>query len=210
MTEDEYKILEVLFMTPWTDKRANSRMKKCEAIYEMSKAAGRGCILELGAHRGRGAISAAFGARAGNKVPIFTVDTHSDRRGWAGERYCQQDKARFLDYARLAGVYVTLISMDVDEACLGWYRPISLLLWDIGGKDRLRDDFLRWGRYVIPGGVFSIGEGDIKGQCQFGSEEIMAMAVKGNEWEVGKQYPEGHVYTLKKLAWKNLGGNPVD
>lgn len=200
MTEQEYEILEDLYMDRWLDKRGNSLMKKCEALYELGRNAAGGRILELGAYHGCGAISLAFGARAGNGVPVFTIDSHTKRQGWAGEWYYPQDKARFFDCVKVAGVDVTLFSMTVDEAFSKWDRPISLLFWDLGMKDRLPHDFAKWGRHVIRGGVFATREGgDRKRQRQLGSAQVMEKAIKSGNWAMGKQYPEGHVYTLEKL-----------
>jgi len=199
MTEDEYTILEDLFMMRWTDKRGNSLMKKCEVLYDLAKNADGGRILELGTYHGCGAISLAFGARAGNGMPVYTIDDHVKRKGWAGEDYYPQDKARFFDCVMNAGVDVTLISMNVDEAFPKWDQPIALLFWDLGMKNRLREDLHAWGRLVVPGGIFAIREGgDRKGLRQLGSESVMADAVKSGTWFFGKQHPKGHVYTLEK------------
>lgn len=200
MTEQEYQILEDLYMDRWKDKRGNSLMKKCEALYELASNADGGRILELGAYHGCGTISLAFGARAGNNAPVHTIDDHGKRQGWAGEWYYPQDRARFDDCVKNAGVDVTLFSMTIEEAFPKWDQPIALLFWDLGMKDRLRGDLQKWGRHVIPGGVFAIREGYKKkgGKGQLGSECVMAEVVKSGKWFYGKQYPEGHVYTLKK------------
>lgn len=201
MTEDEYEILEDLYMDRWADKRGNSLMMKCDALYEMAKVADGGRVLELGAYHGCGTIALAFGVRAGpmslGLARIYTIDDHSNRRGWAGENYYTQDAARFHDCVRVAGVNVTLFSMNVDEAFTKWDQPIALLFWDLGMKNRLRDDFLKWGRHVISGGVFAIREGDKKGKPQLGSEHVMRQATRQG-WALGEQYPAGHVYTLVK------------
>lgn len=201
MTEEEYQILEDLYMMRWADKRNNSLMKKCEALYELAKSAIGNAIVELGAHHGCGTISLYFGSRAGTGVPVLTVDDHVKRQGWAGEWYYPQDKARFLDCIKVAKADVTLVSRSVDNAFVYALRrnlQIGLLFWDLGVKNRLRRDFETWGRLVVPGGVFAIREGDKKGKPQLGSDIVISQAVKSGKWELGKQFPQGHLYTLRK------------
>lgn len=200
MTEEEYTILEDLYMDRWPGaKRTNSLMRKCEALYELAKEARGGAVVELGAYHGCGIISLAFGARAGDGLQVFTVDDHVRRQGWAGEWYYLQDKARFLDCVKVAGVDVTLVSRSVDGALKLFKRGgIVLLVWDLGVKDRLQKDFDSWDPLVSRGGVFAVREGDRKGKPQLGSDVVMRRAVKSGEWELGKQFPKGHLYTLRK------------
>jgi len=201
MTEEEYKILEDLYMDRWDGqaKRTNSLMRKCEALYSLAKEASDGVIVELGTWHGCGAVSLAFGARAGNDLQVFTVDDHAKRQGWAGEHYYPQDMERFFDCIKVAGVNVVLVPSTVDAA-LKWAAQmrIALLVWDLGVRGRLREDFMAWGKLVIPGGVFTMREGDRKGKRQLGSEEVMADAIKGGKWELGEQFPQAHLYTLRK------------
>lgn len=204
MTEREYQILEDLYMTRWgnSEKRTNSLMRKCEALYELAKAAYGAPIVELGGHHAGGAIPLAFGTRAGNNLQVFSIDDHVSRKGWAGEPYFHQDKARFLDCVRVANVKVTLVSKSVDDAYnsanrLGFSR-ISLLFWDLGMKDRLHHDFAKWGPLVNHNGIFAIREGDKGGWRQLGSEAVMRAAIATGKWIEGPQYPRGHLYTLRK------------
>lgn len=199
MTEEEYQILEDLYTADrWPDnRRGNSLMKKCEALYGLARQVEEGCIVELGTHHGCGTIPLAFGAWAGNRGPVYTIDDYTKKEGWAGEGYYPQDKARFLDCIRVAGVQdrVMLIEKDVTKANKGWSLPIALLFWDLGMRDRLSFDFWAWGHLIIPGGIFAIREG---GDRFLGSREVMKSAVESGVWAYGEQFPDGHTYTLVK------------
>ena len=198
MIEEEYQILEDLFMGGWPDnRRGNSLMRKCEALYGLAKRAEGGCIVELGTFHGCGTIPLAYGAQAGYGVPVYTVDDYVEKKGWAGEPYCPQDMARFLDCIMAAGVRgeVTLIQKTVTDAVRSWARPISLLFWDLGMRDRLASDFLAWGQRIVPGGAFAVREG---GSLVFGSGAVWMDATMNGEWSLGEQFPTGHVYTLVK------------
>lgn len=213
MTEEEYQIIEDLYMTRWPveKRRKNSYMRKCDALYHLAQRtiAPGTCIVELGAWHGAGAISLAMGSRAGKGLPVYAIDTFTNRTGWAGEKYCPQDKKRFLSCVAYAGVKVTLIQKDVRKAGKGWGwgLPISLLVWDLGWdldmeECRLQGDFDMWGRHIVPTGVFAMVEGGgSKGRKPrlFGSEEVMERAIAGGGWVPGIQFPQGHLYTLVKV-----------
>lgn len=204
MTEAELQILEDLYMTRWPikDRRSNSYMKKCIALYQLAQQAvvPNTCFVELGAWHGAGSISLAMGSRAGRGFPVYAVDTFIHRTGWAGEKYYPQDKKRFLDCVKYAGVDVTLAQMDVGEACKQWTRPISLLVWDLGTENRLATDFNAWKHHVVQAGVFAVVEGGgSKGKKPrlFGSKRLMNKATKRG-WTLGPQFPESHLYTIVK------------
>ena len=138
MTEEEYQILEDLYMMKWPaeKRRTSSPMKRCEALYKLAKAAKGGVIVELGTYHGAGAVALAFGARAGHRMPVYTVDDYIERAGWVGEKYYPQDRERFFDCVAHAGVEVELIQKNATEAGEGWSDPVSLLSWDLGVKER--------------------------------------------------------------------------
>lgn len=201
MKEEECQILEDLYMDKWegSAKRSNPRMRKCDALYELAKVAIGEAIVELGTYHGCGAIALSFGARAGTNLPVYTVDDHIGRRGWAGEMYFPQDKARFLDCVKVARADVTLVSRSADDAFPWAVREglkIGLLFWDLGEEKRLQRDFETWGSLVIPGGVFVIREGGQGGKPHFRSDIFIPRAAESDEWELGEEFHDARIHTL--------------
>lgn len=203
MTEEEYQILGDLYMTKWPAerRRTSSPMRRCEALYHLAKRAQGGVIVELGTYHGAGAISLAFGARAGYRMSVYTVDDYIGRVGWAGEKYYPQDRERFFDCIAYAGVEVSLIQKNATEAGEGWSDPVSLLSWDLGVKERLFFDLQIWKRHMIPGGIFAVKEagGGPHEYWQMGFESVKEIALTIG-WEEGEQFPEGHIYTLRWMG----------
>jgi len=160
---------------------------QADIFYSYAKQAEKGCIVELGTYRGRGAVALALGTRDGHGLKVYTIDDYSERKGWIGEHYGPDDKAAFLMNVKVAGLEedIKLLQIDILEAANAyrkwWEEGISLLLWDTGVFDRIKGDFDAWKDYVVLGGVFLMK--DAQGYC-LGSEEIVAEIENNGRWEI--------------------------
>ena len=178
--EDAWKILEPL--SDWPEIRRH----KIRTLYELATEAQGGCIVELGAYHGLGAINLALGARDGSGPKVYTVDDFLARTAHAGQTYVPENKAQFLKNILDAGVDVTLVNADIFQAADTWTEPIALLVGDTG--DHSPDQFFQaWGRHIVPGGVFA-----------HKMEEPRPFNFMPADWRRWREVPAGLVYSIKK------------
>lgn len=200
MTAGQYALLEELFMDVFPDRRNNPRMMKSETLYKLAKQAHSGAIVELGTWHGNGAISLAWGTRAGNGCPVHTVDPFVESYGWIGEPYHPEDLDIFRANIARTKVGIHLHQMTSQDAARAWIGPIALLFWDVGGKGPdetrafLQSDFDAWGPHVIPGGLYAVHE---PGDHQFGGRSLIERAQESGAWGEVVQYA-GYVWTLRR------------
>lgn len=144
-----------------------------------------GVIVELGSFHGKGTIALAKEA----KVFVFSIDDFSEKRGWINERYGPEDEAIYWKNIEEAGVIdkVIQMKMTVEEAAGRWEQDIGLLYWDLGMRDRIRDDFASWNPHVIEGGLFIIKDTP---QDNLGSFTVVKSAVLSGKW-VRENYWQG-------------------
>jgi len=163
----------------------HSRMKTT-TFYELASQA-TGDIIELGAYHGIGTIPLVMAA----KGRVFAVDDYEEKNGWAGGYYGPQDEVIFV--ANTIDLDVRQIKCDVLQLAKDWYGPVSLIIWDLGVRDRMLDDFLAWDEHLNLGGVFALRDIDNQG---LGSKEVVAKAL-----EIGyhseKEWP-GFVWSVTK------------
>lgn len=180
------------FMDDFDDPIKNPRMAKCQSLYYLAITADRP-IVELGTYHGCGAIALGFGAKDGNKVPIYTVDDYQLRTGWAGESYEPEDERAFwtnmVDVAADFLVKPNLIAKTTQQAAQDWQGLISLIFWDTGSED-LEEDFLAWAPHLKPGGIFAVHDTQDR---QFGSDEVF-----GEGWLILPELP-GMIYCASLL-----------
>lgn len=199
MTKKQYTLLEELFMQRFPDKRSNPRMKKSETLFQLAHQAKGGCIVELGAYQGNGAICLTWGTEKGHGCPVYTVDDYVERDGFVGEHYGMADYELFLSNVdkALPERYYTrpiLCQEAAEELVKSWDKPIALLYWDFWGKERLAQDFAQWSPWVCPGGVYAVHE---PGDHQFGGNEIIEQAQASGLWKPVVQWG-GFVWTMEK------------
>lgn len=160
-----------------------ARADKCTALFQLAREARGGCIVELGAALGCGAIALAYGAQKG--VPVYAIDDYLDHTGWAGETYTPDNKIAFIENVESAGVTVHLVHADTAAAAAGWKKPVALLHWDLGMFVRMADDFFLWEPHVISGGVIAVHD---TLQRHLGSRELEAKVARS-----GKFLPPVHL-----------------
>jgi MMP 1-O-methyltransferase len=120
-----------------------------ETLYRLAKAcSGPGVIVEIGSWRGKSTTCLGLGSKAGNRVPIFAIDPHSE--------HTFGDFKRNMEAAGIADL-VTPMPGRSQELAEGFDQPIALLFIDGAHQyDLVREDFERWVPKVIEGGVVAM------------------------------------------------------
>ena len=120
-----------------------------ETLYGLAKACtGRGVIVEIGSWRGKSTTCLGLGSKAGNRVPIYAIDPHSEHT--FGE---------FTKNVEAAGIsdLVTPMPGRSQELAEGFDQPIELLFIDGAHQfDLVLEDFERWVPKVVEGGVVAM------------------------------------------------------
>lgn len=112
-----------------------------------------GCIVEVGAYRGRSAIALSAGAQSG--IPVYAVDPHAEmwvdgKLAYAGP----DDRAAFyramLDSGASRNVH--LLNSTSERLTPGWDTPVSLL-WIDGDHtyEGVRRDWDCWKPHLVQG-----------------------------------------------------------
>ena len=165
----------------------HSRMKTT-TFYELASQAKGGCVIELGAYHGVGTIPIAMGA----KEKVYTIDDYVRKNGWAGGYYGPEDEEVFI--ANTIDLDAVLVKSGVSELANHWAEPASLIIWDLGVRDRMLEDFLAWEKHLIPGGVFAFRDIDNQG---LGSRIAVARALALG-YKDPKEWP-GFVWSVTKV-----------
>jgi predicted O-methyltransferase YrrM len=120
-----------------------------ETLYRLAKACtGRGVIVEIGSWRGKSTTCLGLGSKAGNRVPVFAVDPHSE--------HTFGDFSRNMEEAGLTDL-VTPVPGRSQELAEGFDEPIELLFIDGAHQYELvNQDFDRWVPKVVEGGVVAM------------------------------------------------------
>jgi MMP 1-O-methyltransferase len=120
-----------------------------ETLYRLAKACtGRGVIVEIGSWRGKSTTCLGLGSKAGNGVPVFAVDPHSE--------HTFGDFSRNMEEAGLTDL-VTPVPGRSQELAEGFDEPIELLFIDGAHQYELvNQDFDRWVPKVVEGGVVAM------------------------------------------------------
>jgi predicted O-methyltransferase YrrM len=120
-----------------------------ETLYGLAKACtGRGVIVEIGSWRGKSTTCLGLGSKAGNRVPIYAIDPHSEHT--FGE---------FTKNVEAAGIsdLVTPMPGRSQELAEGFDQPIELLFIDGAHQyDLVLEDFERWVPKVVEDGVVAM------------------------------------------------------
>ena len=129
-------------------------IEEAKFLYTRARAVREGCIVEVGAYRGRSTVALGRGSLDGNRVPVFTIEPHQTFTGVLGGRFGPADSGAFHRAMLETGCYhvVRLISLASEQIVSGWRLPIGLL-W-IDGDHRyegVRRDFESWRPHLMQG-----------------------------------------------------------
>jgi predicted O-methyltransferase YrrM len=120
-----------------------------ETLYRLARACtGRGVIVEIGSWRGKSTTCLGLGSKAGNRVPVFAVDPHSE--------HTFGDFSRNMEEAGLTDL-VTPVPGRSQELAEDFDHPIELLFIDGAHQYELvNEDFDCWVPKVVEGGVVAM------------------------------------------------------
>jgi len=123
-------------------------------LYDLAREVRSGCIVEVGAYRGRSTVALGRGSLDGHRAPVFSIEPHQAFTGVLGGRFGPADAGAFHRAMLETGCYhvVRLVSLSSEQVTPGWHQQVALL-W-IDGDHRyegVRRDFDSWRPYLIPG-----------------------------------------------------------
>jgi hypothetical protein len=123
-------------------------------LYELALEVRQGCIVEVGAYRGRSTVALGRGSLDGHRVPVFTIEPHQTFTGVLGGRFGPADAGAFYRAILETGCYhvVRLVSLSSEQVTAAWSWPVALL-W-IDGDHRYEGvgrDFDSWRPHLVPG-----------------------------------------------------------
>jgi len=116
-----------------------------EALYELARAChGDGVIVEIGSWKGKSTICLGLGSQAGNGVPVYAIDPHTDTR--FGDFASNVERAGIRELVRPIASLSQPAADDFDE-------PIEILFVDGSHEyDLVLEDFEKWVPKVVDGG----------------------------------------------------------
>jgi hypothetical protein len=135
--------------------------EEARLLYELAREVRSGCIVEVGAYRGRTTVALGRGSLDGHCVPVFSIEPHQTFTGVLGGRFGPADSGAFHRAMVETGCYhvVRLVSLSSEQVVPGWRLPVSLL-W-IDGDHRyegVRRDFESWRPYLVEGATVAFDD----------------------------------------------------
>ena len=129
-------------------------VEEARYLYDLALDVSAGCIVEIGAYRGRTAVALGRGSLDGHGVPVFVVEPHAPFEGVLGGRFGPPDAGAFHRAMVDSGAYLVtrLIGVSSEVITAGWQQPVSLL-W-IDGDHRYESvarDYRSWRPHLAAG-----------------------------------------------------------
>ena len=129
-------------------------LEEAKWLYGLAREVRSGCIVEVGAYRGRSTVALGRGSLDGHRVPVFSIEPHQTFTGVLGGRFGPADAGAFHRAMLETGCYhvVRLVSLSSEQVVPGWRLPVALL-W-IDGDHRyegVRRDFESWRPHLVQG-----------------------------------------------------------
>lgn len=184
------EILRSLYAMP------DQRIAKCETLFFLASQVKEGCIVELGAYQGCGAIALWYGALAGgNDVKVHTIDAYTPYTGPFGEKYDTSDFEKYLDNIRKAKAAPVLHVSSFQSVGDCWSTPVALLMWDVGMYN-VDGDVGAWERHVIPGGIIAMRDTP---DFKFFTDKLSSRYIKGGKYERLSNLFDPNITILQKV-----------
>lgn len=91
-----------------------------------------GCIIEVGAFRGRATAALAMGSLVGCKVPVYAIDPQEEFVGVYGGKFGPEDRGSFFQTMLRLRLYpiIRLINLSSEWLSRDWPLPVRLLWID--------------------------------------------------------------------------------
>lgn len=143
-----------------------------------------GCIVEIGAYRGRSGIALAVGSWCGSRVPVYCIDPHETFTGILGGSFGPEDRRAFYQSMIDSGAYriVRLINLPSTMVARCWDRPIGLL-WIDGDhrEEAVRQDVDAWSPHLRHDALLAFDDVD---DPELGPHRVVEGLLAGGEWKV--------------------------
>jgi hypothetical protein len=129
-------------------------VEEAKLLYRLAREVRSGCIVEVGAYRGRSTVALGRGSLDGCRVPVFAIEPHQTFTGVLGGRFGPADAGAFYRAILETGCYhvVRLVSLSSEQVAPGWRMPVALL-WIDGDHsyEGVRRDFESWRPHLMAG-----------------------------------------------------------
>jgi MMP 1-O-methyltransferase len=181
-----------------------------EALYELARACrGDGVIVEIGSWKGKSTICLGLGSRAGNRVPVYAIDPHTDGR--FGDFESNVERAGITELVR------PIASLS-QPAADGFDKPIEILFVDGSHEyDLVLEDFEKWVPKVVDGGwvafhdtVWTSGPRKVVGRRIYRSRRFKDLRFVVGSTTIARKVPENslldrarsrYVLGVKTVFW---------
>lgn len=155
--------------------------RRARVLFGCAKEVSSGVIVELGTYRGYGAFSLAYGALAGNRQAVYTVDDYAPRTGWAGEEYRPEDEEVFSRNRAMLSfgdkINLTHVRKSAEEAARH-ISGIGLLFVDLSPSMPNVVDV--WCDSVLQGGLILFRDTLTR---SLGYDKAMRAAIVSGKWD---------------------------
>jgi len=171
-------------------------LEEAKLLYELAREVRSGCIVEVGAYRGRSTVALGRGSLDGHGVPVFTIEPHQTFTGVLGGRFGPADAGAFHRAMLETGSYhvVRLVSLSSEQVVPGWRLPVGLL-W-IDGDHRyegVRRDFESWRPHLLRGATVVF---DDASDPSIGPYRVISELLSTEDYEKVKE--SGKITVLRK------------
>ena len=204
------KVLRDQFSEVMADLRGGITVEEAELLRRLASSVDSGCIVEIGAFRGKSVLALIAGALDRNDikpVPIHSIDPHAEFVGYYGGQFGPVDRGAYYEaMLRFDGFrYAALVNLPSYQAAQGWRSPVSLLFIDGDHRyHQVREDFLAWDRHVRRGGLVAFDDAT---DTQCGPFAVIAEAVASGCYV--KLEEMGKIVVLRKCADRPLSAIPA-
>lgn len=153
MTPDGWDAAKTILNIIFPDQPEPS-LRKAQVLYELSRQAKDGDLVECGVAQGRGVIAMALGSRDGNDCPVVAVDDYEPHQDWANNSYDRDNLAVLLRNVSHANVEITVQCQDAVTAGVSQDRPVAMWCWDVStNAEDLWQAWLAWEPHIQDGGI---------------------------------------------------------
>jgi hypothetical protein len=162
-------------------------------LHGLARGTPRGqALVEVGNYRGRSTVALALGSRAGQSVPLYSVDPHLEFVGPRGGRFGPVDMAALYGNLTRTGVgeAVHVVCLRSTAVALAWDGPLVGGLF-IDGDHRygaVRADFEAWRPQLAPRAWVAFDDCDYPDVARLVGERVQA----------GQLTPQG---SAGKVSW---------
>ena len=165
-----------------------------------------GCIVEIGAHRGRSTAALALGSRGAHNAPVYTIEPHESFDGILGGKFGPSDRVHFIRNMMELDLFETirLVNLSSEVVTPGWQQPVGLL-W-IDGDHRLaavRRDVECWMPHLRPDATVILHDCH---QPRLGPVHVAEQLLASGEWDGGEIIATTMVLRRKRIRHRAIRG----